>query len=99
GEDARALTVLLVALPGNHEGAVLCGAQRDAELALDGLRRDLEFRALPGAVGRETLREHTVRVAVLAAALPRDDEALGVACHGRELLLIDGVAVDLEFPA
>ena len=68
-----------------------------AALGAGGVGVDLELAGESSAGAREAAGEDAVARAVLAVALPGDDEvAVGVHRHRRDALVVRGVGVDLE---
>ncbi len=97
GEDATVRAVLGVALPRDDEVAV--GVERHGEsvLLVRGVARDLELGGKGRPGGGEAAGEDAKVRAVLAVALPGDDEvAIGVEGHGESVLVVRGIARDLE---
>ena len=97
GEDAVSRAVLTVALPDDDEVAVGIRRHRGDVLVARGVGVDLELagQGAPALVKR--LGEDAVARAVLAEALPGDDEVAGAVRRDRgRYCVLDGVAVDLE---
>ena len=97
GIDAVAAAVLAVALPGDDEVAGGIHGHLGKSLIAGGVGVDLEFAALGHAGRVVALGVDAVAAAILAIALPGDDEvAGGIHGHAGEFLIAGGVRVDLE---
>src|SRR4030095_15928238 len=75
GEDSELLEVLVVAGPGDDEAAIRVQGERGQGLSLGRIGIDPELGGLGRAGAVEAPGEDAVVVAVLAGAVPGDDEA------------------------
>ena len=99
-EDTAERPVLGIAPPDDDEVAVAVDPDGGVHLALRGVGVDLELRRERRPRGAVSTREQTVLAAVLAGALPDDDELAGAPhADGGLVLGADGVGVDLELDA